>query len=95
MLNALLKRILAIFGMVTCVLGLLAIYLESIGRPALDRAYKNYTTCQTTLAEWSSDGRSVTIPERPAEAICLERYIDNRERIRWRYFFVRTAISHL
>ena len=67
-----------------------AFYLPRRGEAALDENFKEYQQCEKVIIEWAPTPSGAF----PTNG-CFERYMERREQILWRCFFVQTVVTHL
>jgi len=77
-------------GPMLAVILLTALYLPRRGQAALDEVFREYRQCDKEIIEWARTP-SGKLPYNG----CFERYMNRREQILWRYFFVQTLVTHL
>ncbi len=77
-------------GPLIAVILLTVIYLPKRGQAALDENFQELQQCSHVIIDWAPNPNS----EVPSNG-CFERYMERREQILWRYFFLQTVVSHL
>jgi hypothetical protein len=79
-----------VIGPLLAVLLGIAFYLPKEGQAALDELFEQYRRCDKVIIDWAPTPSG----EFPSNG-CFERYMERREQILWRYFFVQTLATHL